>query len=60
MTPEQFAYWFQGFAETSTTAPTDEQWELDHFTLHNPVFDKITQTDNQAGKINKPWNPQNE
>lgn len=27
MTPEQFAYWFQGFAELSETPPTQAQWD---------------------------------
>lgn len=26
MTPEQFTYWLQGFAELNTGAPTTEQW----------------------------------
>jgi hypothetical protein len=26
MTPEQFAYWMQGFAELTTEPPTAEQW----------------------------------
>jgi hypothetical protein len=26
MTPEQFAYWLQGFAELNEDQPTPEQW----------------------------------
>lgn len=41
MSPEQFAYWFQGFAELSPTPPTQEQWESirEHLAL---VFKKVT------------------
>lgn len=42
MTPEQFAYWLQGFAElTEGTPPTPEQWKSinDHL---QTVFVKIT------------------
>lgn len=41
MTPEQFAYWLQGFAELSPQAPTAEQWQAirDHLNL---VFKKET------------------
>jgi len=42
MTPEQFAYWLQGFSEiTGSSAPTAEQWKViqDHL---NTVFVKIT------------------
>jgi hypothetical protein len=27
MTPEQFAYWLQGFAELQGAVPTQEQWD---------------------------------
>jgi hypothetical protein len=27
MTPEQFAYWLQGFAELTPQPPTQEQWD---------------------------------
>lgn len=41
MTPEQFAYWFQGFAELSPTPPTQEQW--DSMRAHvATVFKKVT------------------
>jgi hypothetical protein len=41
MTPEQFAYWFQGFAELSETPPTQEQW--DSMRVHvATVFKKVT------------------
>lgn len=42
MTPEQFAYWLQGFSEINGTAPpTPEQWRIikDHLQL---VFKKET------------------
>ena len=41
MTAEQFAYWFQGFAELSPTPPTPEQWQSmrDHVAA---VFKKVT------------------
>lgn len=41
MTPDQFAYWLQGFAEINSAAPTQEQWQAirDHLAL---VFDKRT------------------
>jgi len=41
MTPENFTYWLQGFAELNQSAPTDEQWTVirDHLAL---VFKKVT------------------
>lgn len=41
MTPEQFAYWMQGFAELSPCPPSPEQWQSirDHLEL---VFKKVT------------------
>lgn len=41
MTPEQFAYWFQGFAELSATPPTQKQWDSmrEHVAT---VFKKVT------------------
>ena len=41
MTPEQFAYWMQGIAETSEGAPSEKQWQAikDHLAL---VFVKVT------------------
>ena len=43
MTPEQFAYWLQGFSEVGKEGPTTEQWKIiqDHLAL---VFTKITPT----------------
>lgn len=44
MTPEQFAYWLQGFAEMNPDrTPTNEQWQSikDHL---KTVFVKITPT----------------
>lgn len=41
MTPEQFTYWLQGFAELNPQAPNAEQWQSirDHLNL---VFKKET------------------
>jgi len=41
MTPEQFAYWLQGFAEIHNSAPTTQEWTIikDHLAT---VFKKIT------------------
>ena len=41
MTAEQFAYWFQGFAELSETPPTQAQWDSmrEHVAT---VFKKVT------------------
>ncbi len=41
MTPEQFAYWMQGFAELNALPPSPEQWQSirEHLAL---VFDKKT------------------
>lgn len=41
MTPEQFVYWMQGFAELHSAPPSPEQWQAirDHLAL---VFDKRT------------------
>lgn len=41
MNTEQFAYWLQGFAELTPTAPTQEQWDSirDHLAT---VFVKVT------------------
>lgn len=43
MTPEQFAYWMQGFAELNAIPPSHEQWQSirEHLAL---VFDKRTQS----------------
>ena len=42
MSPEQFAYWLQGFAElTGSTPPTVEQWQSIREHLAN-VFVKVT------------------
>lgn len=45
MTPEQFCYWLQGFAELTATAPTVEQWQSvrEHIAT---VFKKVTPTVN--------------
>jgi hypothetical protein len=41
MTPEQFAYWLQGYSEIAGEAPTKEQWQVikDHL---KTVFHKVT------------------
>jgi len=41
MTPDQFAYWLQGYAEINGAPPTAEQWQVicDHLAL---VFQKVT------------------
>lgn len=41
MTPEQFAYWLQGFAEIHSAAPSADQWQVirDHLAA---VFQKVT------------------
>lgn len=41
MSPEQFAYWLQGFAELNPAPPTAEQWQTirDHIAT---VFEKVT------------------
>lgn len=41
MTPEQFAYWFQGFAELSDVPPNQNQWDAmrEHVAT---VFKKVT------------------
>ncbi len=41
MTPEQFAYWLQGFCELNQQPPTPEQWESIKSHLKT-VFNKIT------------------
>lgn len=35
MTPEQFCYWLQGYAEMGSPAPNEEQWQVikDHLKL---------------------------
>jgi hypothetical protein len=41
VTPEQFCYWLQGFAELNTHVPNEEQWEMIQEHL-NTVFEKVT------------------
>lgn len=42
MTPEQFCYWFQGFAELSDVVPNQTQWDMMRAHI-NTVFDKKTE-----------------
>lgn len=41
MTPEQFAYWLQGYMEVCGKYPDDKQWQIirDHL---SEVFTKVT------------------
>lgn len=41
MTPEQFCYWLQGFAENSDCPPDENQWDTINHHL-NTVFVKVT------------------
>lgn len=41
MTPEQFAYWLQGFAELQSLTPTQDQWRSIREHLAT-VFNKVT------------------
>ncbi len=41
MTPEQFAYWLQGFSELHPDAPSPEQWRSIREHL-GTVFGKVT------------------
>ena len=53
MTPEQFAYWLQGFAEMNPEwSPTPEQWKMIKEHLQT-VFKKVTPSLTQT-----PWNIQ--
>ena len=52
MTPEQFAYWLQGFVELQETdRPSQQQWDMikEHLTT---VFKKKTKL------VRTPWNNQ--
>jgi hypothetical protein len=53
MTPEQFAYWLQGFAELNQQAPNTEQWQAirDHLSL---VFKKETPETSYHPVMSKP------
>ncbi len=50
MTPEQFCYWLQGFAELNEDEPNDEQWEMIKNHL-GTVFDKVTPPLKKSGKV---------
>lgn len=56
MTPQQFAYWLQGYAEINGGAPNEEQWQIirDHLAL---VFDKVT-PEYRGPSITPSWAPQ--
>ena len=57
MTPEQFAYWLQGFAEMNPEwSPTPEQWKLIKEHLQT-VFKKVTPTLTQPYPIINPNQP---
>ena len=64
MTPEQFAYWLQGFAEVNQAAPNDAQWTIikDHlatvFKKETPNRITIPGPSISPGPIN-PVNPMN-
>lgn len=58
MTPEQFVYWMQGFAELNVAPPTPQQWKAirDHLAL---VFDKKTPPYTPQGPLDAvPYIPQ--
>lgn len=44
MTPEQFAYWLQGYAELNDAPPSAEQWAMIRAHL-DTVFEKVTTFD---------------
>lgn len=57
MTPEQFCYWLQGFAEISGSAPNPNEWERikDHLAT---VFNKVTpKYDPIINPITGPYKP---
>lgn len=57
MTPEQFCYWLQGFAEINEAPPNDKQWAniIKHLQL---VSKKATKSDGPPIKITHfPFNP---
>lgn len=59
MTPEQFAYWLQGFAEMNgDKLPTYEQWKMikEHLGI---VFRKVTPPLTQPYPIVNPIQPAN-
>lgn len=41
VTPQDFCYWLQGYAEVARSRPSEDQWQciLDHLKL---VFEKVT------------------
>ena len=53
MTPDQFTYWLQGFAELNEAPPTAEQWQSirEHLAL---VFEKRTPPIDFAPRVNSP------
>lgn len=56
MTPEQFAYWMQGFAELNAQPPSPEQWQSirEHLAL---VFEKKTPAVVQPKAVGIPQRP---
>ncbi len=56
MTPENFAYWLQGFVELHGAPPSAEQWEQIKAHL-NLVFEKITPIPSNPMRIGEPFRP---
>lgn len=56
MSPEQFIYWFQGFAELTPNPPDARQWDQirEHVAL---VFKKVTPPLGYKGNEHKPPAP---
>lgn len=50
MTPEQFAYWLQGFVELNVQQPTDAQWDSIKEHLQT-VFKKVTSSVPPTGPV---------
>lgn len=54
MTPQEFCYWLQGYAEMGGAAPTEEQWKMikEHLKL---VFNKVTPDLGESEPKNTGW-----
>ncbi len=63
MTPEQFTYWLQGFAEINVATPTDEQWKAikEHlktvFVKVTPPYNPIPMPDRSMPLREQPFGP---